>query len=571
MPIARFQMPDGRVARFEVPEGTTPEQAQMMMGEHFAQPQAQPQAPQPQVQDQATLGQEAQASIPGRFLQGLRDPIDQAAAMLPKGLEAVTSGFGTVPNPVSKFFGGEAGRVQDINKANEQAYQQAKQATGTSGIDAARFVGNVASPANLAIASKLPVAATLGQKMLQGAGIGAAGGALGGEADVNSPDYWKEKGGSAALGAALGGVIPAAVQGVSRVVKPEVNPKVLELLRQGVTPTPGQIMGGAAQKMEEKLQSVPIFGDIITRAKNKSVEEFNKAALNRALSPLGEKVDDIGREGVQQVKQKLKDAYDKLLPNIGFTPDAQFTQEFATVQKMAQGLGAQEQKKFQSIIADAMSKASPNGSMDGATFKIVESKLSKEASKFTGSTDAYQKELGDALNETLRVMRDTLPRVNPNYADDLKAINQGYANYTRIRQAASSTATGAREGVFTPAQLAQAIRAQDKSAGKGASATGKALMQDLAEQGTNVLGSKVPDSGTAGRLLPLAGAGVAGATGTLLPAAAGLGIAALPYLGRKTAAKLMTERPASAAELARLLRSGSPLLSGAVPFAVENQ
>lgn len=31
MPIARFEMPDGRVARFEVPEGTTPEQAQAMM------------------------------------------------------------------------------------------------------------------------------------------------------------------------------------------------------------------------------------------------------------------------------------------------------------------------------------------------------------------------------------------------------------------------------------------------------------------------------------------------------------------------------------------------------------
>ena len=32
MPIARFEMPDGRIGRFEVPEGTTPEQAQKLIG-----------------------------------------------------------------------------------------------------------------------------------------------------------------------------------------------------------------------------------------------------------------------------------------------------------------------------------------------------------------------------------------------------------------------------------------------------------------------------------------------------------------------------------------------------------
>lgn len=37
MPVARFEMPDGRVARFEVPEGTTPEQAQQMIQQEIGQ------------------------------------------------------------------------------------------------------------------------------------------------------------------------------------------------------------------------------------------------------------------------------------------------------------------------------------------------------------------------------------------------------------------------------------------------------------------------------------------------------------------------------------------------------
>lgn len=41
MPIARFEMPDGRVARFEVPDGTSPEQAQALMQSHFAAAPAQ--------------------------------------------------------------------------------------------------------------------------------------------------------------------------------------------------------------------------------------------------------------------------------------------------------------------------------------------------------------------------------------------------------------------------------------------------------------------------------------------------------------------------------------------------
>jgi len=33
MTIARFEMPDGRIARFDVPAGTSPEEAQRMISE----------------------------------------------------------------------------------------------------------------------------------------------------------------------------------------------------------------------------------------------------------------------------------------------------------------------------------------------------------------------------------------------------------------------------------------------------------------------------------------------------------------------------------------------------------
>ena len=519
----------------------------------------------------ATPRQQILASTGGRIVQGMRDPIDEAAALLPKGLQAVTSLGGYAPNPVSEFLGSEASRVQGINKANEADYKAAKQATGFEGADVARFTGNVLSPANVAIASKLPMALRGVQAVKAGAGVGAMGGALTPSGDVNDENYWMNKAKEVGKGAAFGAGTSGLLAGAARMVRPETNPMAAQLMKEGVTPTPGQILGGAYNTVEEKLQSLPILGDAISYSKRKTQEEFNKAALNRALEPIGEKATQAGRAGVLEVKEKLGKAYESLLPKISFKPDQQFVQEFNNLKQMATGLGPKEQAKFNSIIDDVMSKASPNGSMLGTTFKTVESKLSKEAKNFTRSSDAYQQELGGALNEALRILRDTLPRVNPGFSDELQAINTGYANYTRIRQAASSTAAGAREGMFTPAQLAQAVRAQDTSAGKGASATGQALMQDLAERGTNVLGAKVPDSGTPGRAA-LAGGGVlAGATGTALPLIAALTAGSLPYAARKTAAAALTKRPESAKKLAELIRKSSPYLAGAANPALSDK
>lgn len=161
-----------------------------------------------------TLRQKVQASAPMRLVQGMRDPIDAGAQLLPRGLEFITSAGGYAPNPVSEFFGAEAQKVDTGIAENERAYQQARTATGQQGMDIARFGGNVASPANLAIAARLPVATSLGGRIWQGAALGGAGGALQPVNVEENPDFVETKRGQMALGAIYGGVATPALGAV---------------------------------------------------------------------------------------------------------------------------------------------------------------------------------------------------------------------------------------------------------------------------------------------------------------------------------------------------------------------
>jgi hypothetical protein len=206
--------------------------------------------------------------------------------------------------------------------------------------------------------------------------------------------------------------------------------------------------------------------------------------------------------------------------------------------------------------------------MDGQSFKDVESALTQQIKKYGASQDPAHQDISAALSEVLKSAKSNLERANPQYAGQLGAINEGWANYARIRQASSTL--GAAEGVFTPAQLQGAVRAGDKTVGKGGFAKGRALMQDLSEGGKSVLGEKYPNSGTPGRALAfgLMG-GLANASAFPLTTAAtgALGAAAIaPYtpMGQKLAAALLAKRPEYAGAVADAVRSLSPAAGAAV-------
>lgn len=506
-----------------------------------------------------------------KLVRGLRDPLDGAAQLL---YNALPAGVQQAGNRANNWLADKTGLVERVGaggadqqvREGNQAYEAQRAAGGESGIDGWRLAGNILSPANLAIASKLPQAASLAGRV----GMGAAGGAasaLINPATSQQDSFAAEKAKQALAGLVAGGAVPAIGQAASRLLSPKASTDpALALLRQeGVRPTIGQTLGGAANRLEEKAISLPFVGDAIAGARKAAASDLNAAVANRALAPIGQKLPQglQGREAVAHVQSALSDAYETLLPKMTVKADSAFTQELGTLQKMV-GTGAMDPKAaglFRRILqGDVLSKFQGQQAMTGKTLKAVESDLGAQISRLQQSTDADSRLVADALREVQSSMRKLAERNNPQLADELSQINKGWANFKRLERAAGYV--GAEDGVFSAGNLQSAVKAMDKSKDKGRFARGDALMQDLSDAAKQRLGDKVPNSGTADRLMS---GGVLGA-GFLnpgIPASfmAGAGMYSAPMQALLRGA--VTKRPGFAQPVAGLLEQGAPVLAPA--------
>ena len=411
----------------------------------------------------------------------------------------------------------------------------------------------------------LPVLGTAGNALLAPKSLGGAA-ALGAATGLVQPATSNEE---RVTNAAVGGLGGAggqlAMKGVSRVLNPQTDAAVTALMKQGVTPTPGQILGGAPKRMEDAATSIPILGDVIRARQKGVIGEFNDAAINRSLAPLNQKVTSSGREAIEEAGRKIGAAYDAVLPKVVLKKDQGFANTLAAAQNNVSSLPAEQQAQFAKIIQDQITnKFTPQGFLRGSAFKESDSELGRLARGYLGDANFANRELGKAIRDAQGGLRSLLSQQNPQHAKALDAANEAWANFTRVQGAAGMQ--GAKEGIFTPAQLSSAVRGQDRSLRHGAFAKGEALMQDLSDSGQKVLNSTVPDSGTPYRaaLGLAAGGGLAAVNPAAL--AGTIGASALyTQPAQKVIAALLTQRPELARNLGLAFQRGAPY--GAIPGA----
>lgn len=414
------------------------------------------------------------------------------------------------------------------------------------------------APIGEAVLGASPVIAGLAKlplfgKILSGAAIGGStAAATGGDTNVGE---LAGAGGNAALG--LG----------ARVVRPIVqSDAVQKLTSAGIIPTVGRASGGLVRDIEEKLQSLPGVGYMISRAAGRSVSEMNNAALNAAVKPVGGKVSGVGQEGLTEAKDAVGDAYDNVLNGVNVKFDKQLQAGLdAAKNSTTIPLSDDAANVYDKIVKrEVTDRLKPGIELPASQVKKeVSGGLTNAIMSYRKSTSPQDHALADALTNARNSVRDLFIRnAGPESADAISAADKAYSMLADVKKA--SKAADGKGGVFTPRQLQRAAKPGD--------------MKSLADAAQEVLPSSVPDSGTAGRgllaMLALSGGAAGGSE------AAHHYLGTPQYLTSLALAPLLYSRPgqrymlgdyAGQAALANQIGALSPYASAALAQYLSNK
>lgn len=295
-----------------------------------------------------------------------------------------------------------------------------------------------------------------------------------------------------AAGGTIGrGVVKGIGSGLSGVTNPDA-----QLLRQAQVPmTVGQMAGGRLARREDRLAGYAGVGDAINERRREGIQGFNRAAFREGLAPIGQdQIANVAEEGIDEARQAVTGAYDTALRGVNVTPDAQFAIDYGAARTAGTAI-PRTGPEFGHVVDTRFAPFVQRGQMSGP--EIQDMLQSVKGSDF--GTDAMGSMANDAMGNIGAAVEDLVSRQAPGVMPGLTSANQAYRNTNILADAVGRGLN--TEGLFTPAQLGQASRANaTKFTGKLGAASQNRPFFDLQRAGQNVLPSKVPDSGTAGRI-----------------------------------------------------------------------
>lgn len=494
----------------------------------------------------------------------------------PAGATAVnfldTAGFGGV----SALAGDQVGALNEANPTSALLGQLGGAITGTAALGRlgretvgralpgllgggkkAQFARNIATDS---VFSGV-LGANQGQDALDSAVFGGLGSAAGGLAGK-------------AIGKTIGGA--------------DLSEAVQALRARGIPLTTGQTLGGIPKAFEDRLTSAPFIGDIAQARRGEGLEAFNRAAFQDAGAPIGFSPTGIGQAGVQDLRQATGQAFDTATAGVSVPLDPQFNLDMADVAALRNTLPDDFAARFDKIGQNRIGPIVDRGELTGETFQQAVRGLRGARSQARAAAPGFEQEFKDALTSAQDVLTAQMQRGGgQQVVEGLGRANQAF-RLGKIVEDATQRADGTNF-TFTPSQLQDAIKLSNKKF------PGDNPLAALANAGQQVLPSRIPDSGTGGRLAQLAlpgaivgggsigalggaGGGLEGAqsgaqTGALSTASL---IAALAFLGTKGGQKalnnIIATRPDSARQIGRTIgRNAGIFGSATIPLTVGNQ
>jgi hypothetical protein len=341
------------------------------------------------------------------------------------------------------------------------------------------------------------VTGELGQALLLPGGTIGKAALAGGTMGAVQPTLPEEnKAFNIGMGAAFGGAGQSVVNAVGRIAQPitknlsDIGQKSVQILKDaGVPLDAAQATGSKVMQFAKRITSDNPF----TGAENQAFSHVQNNAYTKAISKtMGEDVEHITPEVIQNAKTRLGENYDQLFERNGVRVSRNFSNELSNLKNEAERILPKGEHAVTNIVNDIIDKSKANmGHLEGKQYQAFKRQLDA-LEKQGGLSAHYAGELKDKLLEGLSSTVQKFGKEGDIAL--LKTTNKQYGNMKKIEDIALKDA---EEGHVSPSLLYNSLTTKNK---RNAFYQDDPELAKLAQAGKAILPEKGPNSGTAKRL-----------------------------------------------------------------------